>query len=269
MTQQLLFLDADILAYEAAAVSQRTYKFDPDDPSVVLDEWDEVTPRIDATVEKWCRLAGGGQPVVALSCPTPEGWRKAILPSYKENRDPAAKPHYLGPVKDYLEAQYPAYRRPSLEADDIMGILSTMGALPKSLLEQLPKGAWAKARRVIVSSDKDMKTIPGWLFNPAKDRQPRLVDQAEADYWHLYQTLVGDTTDNYKGCPGVGPVKAEQLLKAKPGLSVRDLFALVELMFVTKGKTPEDALVQARVARICRASDYDFTNKEVILWTPH
>ena len=29
-----------------------------------------------------------------------------------------------------------------------------------------------------------------------------------------------------------------------------------------------DAIIQARVARIYRASDYDFKKKEVILWSP-
>jgi DNA polymerase-1 len=38
--------------------------------------------------------------------------------------------------------------------------------------------------------------------------------------------------------------------------------------FESKGLTEEDALVQARVARICRASDYDFKTKEVKLWNP-
>ncbi|UZT50427.1 exonuclease [Enterobacter phage 04_vB_Eclo_IJM] len=34
------------------------------------------------------------------------------------------------------------------------------------------------------------------------------------------------------------------------------------------GMTEQELLVQAQVARICRASDYDPKSKEVILWTP-
>ena len=35
------------------------------------------------------------------------------------------------------------------------------------------------------------------------------------------------------------------------------------------GKTEEDALQMARVARICRFEDYDFKNNMVILWGPY
>ena len=38
--------------------------------------------------------------------------------------------------------------------------------------------------------------------------------------------------------------------------------------FEKKGLTEDDALLQARVARILRASDYDFKKKEPIMWTP-
>ena len=37
--------------------------------------------------------------------------------------------------------------------------------------------------------------------------------------------------------------------------------------FEKKGLTESDALVQARVARILRASDYDFAAKKPILWS--
>ena len=65
---------------------------------------------------------------------------------------------------------------------------------------------------IIVSQDgvKDMKTIPTIVWD-GKDLLT--ISEPWADYWHLYQTLVGDTSDGYKGCPGVGKVKAEKLLE--------------------------------------------------------
>ena len=173
-----------------------------------------------------------------------------MLPTYKGSRDYSKRPEYLSRIKDYLEANWPSYRRDRLEADDIMGILSTHPSL-------------VKGRKVIVSEDKDMKTIPGWLYNPAKDFKPRLISEAEADRFHLYQTLIGDTTDGYTGCPGVG--KDHKRLKGYEGPIDWDM--VVEL-YATKKRTEEDALVQARVARICRASDFDFATKTVKLWLP-
>jgi len=246
-----LLLDADIIAFKIAATAQKTFAFPGCEPSVVVDDWAEVTPRIDAEVARLKDILKAEKVIVCLSCPTEENFRLRVLPSYKGTRDYSKRPVYLGAVKDYLEANYPSYRRPSLEADDIMGILSTHPKL-------------VPGRKVIVSEDKDMQTIPGWLFNPNKDTtKPRLISVEMADRYHLYQTLIGDATDGYSGCPGCGPVKAERVFDTN-GAS----WATVLSVYEATGLTEEDALVQARVARILRASDYNFKRKEVILWTP-
>lgn len=265
----ILLLDADIIAFKLSATAQRSYKFPGlESPAVAADEFETLPARIDAEVASLAAKTKAAYVIVCLSCPTVDNWRMAVLPSYKGNRSYEGRPEHLQAVKDYMEKTYPSYRRDGLEADDIMGILSTMKGLPGNFLAEHPHFD-AKARKVIVSEDKDMKTIPGWLFNPAKDKAPWLVSESEADYWHLYQTLVGDTTDGYKGCPGVGPVKAEAVLMdaCEPKHPV-EMWARVLDLFQAKGLTEEDALIQARVARICRASDYDFKKKEVILWTP-
>lgn len=253
MTTTTLLLDADIIAFKVASVSQSSYQFPGCEPSIEVDDWEaEVVPRIHDQVSKLTAQLGTDKLIVCLSCPTAENWRLKVLPTYKGNRDYSKRPVLLQKVKDYLEANWPSYRRPTLEADDIMGILSTHPTL-------------VPGKKIIVSEDKDMKTIPGWLFNPAKDRKPKLIDEQEADYWHLYQTLVGDATDGYTGCLGIGPKRAEAWLSApEPGCS----WVAVVSAYESRGLTEEDALVQARVARICRASDYDFKNKEVIPWNP-
>lgn len=255
----VLLVDADILAYGVAARSQRSYAFPGlEDPAVALDDPDELLPALQAALTQWTGWAKKDpRIVICLSCPSAEGWRRKVLPSYKANRNDVVKPEYLAQCKALLAEHYETFERPTLEADDVMGILSTHPTL-------MP------GRRVIVSSDKDMKTIPGWLFNPSKDRAPRLVSEAEADYWHLYQALVGDTTDGYRGCPGVGPVKAQKALHAPNGERLGEVPAwqAVVACYETKKLTEADALVQARVARICRHTDYDFNTKKVILWTP-
>ena len=276
MTQ--LLLDADIIAFKVASVSQKEFRFGDEEPSMMIDEWDEVEPRINRAVQDLMDRLHTTDVIVCLSCPTVENFRMAVLPTYKGNRDYSKRPVHLGAIKDYMEATWPSYRRPTLEADDIMGILSTSG----------------KGKKIIVSEDKDMQTIPGWLFNPAKDEKPRLITLAEADRYHLYQTIIGDTTDGYSGCMGAGPDKALAVLdaftlwnsfthtfkagprkglqetrwaaEAVPGASPWDR---VVALYQRYGQTEADALVQARVARICRSTDYDFNKKEVILWDPN
>jgi DNA polymerase-1 len=250
-----LLLDADIIAYQFAVKAQKTTDWGDGDVMTQVEEGAAVTPALDDKLLELQAQLEADAFVICLSCPTDEGWRRKILPSYKSNRGP--KPALLGPLKDYLSKTHRTYLRPTLEADDVMGILSTHPTL-------IP------GEKVIVSIDKDMKTIPGWLFNPDKDKFPRLIEQQEADYWHLYQTLVGDTTDFYKGCPGVGPKKAEAILfgVSPPWGNPEEMWPAVLAAFKAKGLTEEDALVQARVARICRHTDYDFKRKEVILWKP-
>lgn len=263
-----LLLDADIVAFQLAATHQRSYRWPGmDAPSVAADDFDTLPERIDAEVSKLSQAAKADHVIVCLSCPTEENWRLDVLPTYKGNRDYSKRPVHLAAVKDYLEAEYPSYRRDRLEADDIMGILSTMKGLPRNFLAEHPQ-IDAGTKKVIVSEDKDMKTIPGWLWNPKKDRKPWLVGEDQANYWHYYQTLVGDTTDGYKGLPGMGDKKAAKLLDYPNWDDGIDRWALIVAAYEAKGLTEEDALVQARVARICRASDYDFKKKEVVLWTP-
>jgi 5'-3' exonuclease len=247
-----LLLDADIIAFKLAATSQTSFAFPGCEPSVEVDDWEEVVPRIDAAIADLKDRLHTDKVIVCLSCPTVENFRLDVLPTYKGNRAETVRPVLLQPIKDYMGANYPSYRRPRLEADDIMGILSTHPKL-------------VPGKKIIVSEDKDMKTIPGWLFNPAKDFKPRMVTLEEANRFHLYQTIIGDTTDGYTGCPGIGPVKGEWFLSS-PELGAS--WEAVEAAYWSKGLTWEDALVQARVASICRSCNYDFKKKEVILWTP-
>lgn len=248
--QTVALLDGDIFAYQAAAAAQTKHTFGDE----VHYDVDEVKAKrvLLESLERIQKKLKQDTTVVCLSCSTETGWRRAIMPGYKAHRDPAAKPQLLGAMKDLLRNMHTTYERPTLEADDVMGILSTAA-----------KGPFP-GRKVIVSIDKDMKTIPGWLYNPDKDTKPRQFSVDEANYWHLYQTLVGDATDGYKGCPGIGPKRAEFMLQVR----AEDRWPNVVAAFEVKGLTEEDALLQARVARICRVTDYDFDRKEVKLWTP-
>jgi DNA polymerase-1 len=249
MTTTLL-IDADIVGYKFAAAGQTGVDWDGDgEKSLIVDDFPQVAAEVDSYLSQLYVQLQADRMIICLSCPSAENFRLKVLPSYKENRKDVKKPVHLSAIRSYLSLHYETYQKPTLEADDVMGILSTHPTL-------------IKGKKIIVSEDKDMKTIPGWLYNPRKDEYPRLISQSAADYWHLYQTLVGDTTDNYKGCPKVGHAGAEKLLNEEQSWDA------VKWMYHCKGLTEEDALVQARVARICRYEDYDYSKKGVILWQP-
>ena len=132
---------------------------------------------------------------------------------------------------------------PTLEADDALGIYAT-----------------ANPGNVICSPDKDMRQIPGQLFDM---KETMSVNEAEGAKWHLIQTLAGDQTDGYAGVPGIGVKRAVSLFEEK-GYS----WKTVVQAFADKDLSEEVALENARLARILQCTDYDVTNQQPILWTP-
>lgn len=242
-----LLIDGDILIYTAAAAAQETFDFG--DGPIVHAKMD--------LAGALARVAGDLKHLVdtleadrAIMCLSANGWifRKDIAASYKSNRK-AAKPVLYSALRAEVVRTMETFERPKLEGDDVMGILATG-------TKRIP------GTKIIVSIDKDMEQIPGLLFNPNKDTAPRIVTPEAGARYHLYQTLIGDTTDGYPGCPGIGPVKANAILDKEAS------WAAVVATFEAKGLTGEDALVQARLAKILQHKDYNFRTREPILWTP-
>jgi len=173
-----------------------------------------------------------------------DNFRKDIDSNYKSNRKGKRKPVCYKSLKQWITDEYKTETWDRLEADDVMGIMATSDMLA--------------GEKVIVSEDKDLKTIPGLLWRSGEMLN---ISQEEADYNHLYQTLVGDATDGYPGLRGVGDKRATELLKTPT-------WETVVKAFEKAGQTEADALVQARLARILRASDYNFEFDQPIIWSP-
>ena len=247
-----LLIDGDIIAYKAAAAVNRNISFDGDN-HISIGSLEEAKVIVEDTLASLLSGFKTKQYVIAMTDPV--NWRNDIYPLYKANRKGITRPVVLGPIKDYIQAAHPTYQRPTLEADDILGILATSRRIIKQ-----------PGEKIIVSADKDMKTIPG-LFYDLGPREVFEISETEADRWHMWQTLVGDTADGYPGCPGVGKVKADKILKDEDA-SYAEWWPLVVAAYEKSGQTGDDALVQARIARILRVKDYDFKTKEVRLWTP-
>lgn len=245
----IALIDGDIFAFEIAAGSEEATCWS--DGLWTLHAWEEpAKAKLLGRVEELGRTIGAERVIVTLS--DSANWRKDVLPTYKENRVGQRKPMLLSLLKEHLKDNFETFIRPSLEADDVLGILSTWPKL--------------KGDKVIVTKDKDLQTIPGLHFLSHREEQGVFeVSEDEADLWHLIQTLAGDATDGYKGCPGIGVARAEKALKDIPK---EERWAKVVELYAKAGLGEEEALTQARVARICRSSDYDFKDRKVKLWTP-
>jgi DNA polymerase-1 len=249
---RIALIDGDIFCYQQAAAAEVPTDWGNDFWTLHADAA-EAHASLDAALQDVLKELDASEMIVAFT--HPENFRKAILPSYKENRKSVRKPMILNELKKHVADNYETFLRPGLEGDDVLGILSTsIGIIP------------GNPEKIIVSIDKDFKGVPGKLFDPkAPEKGIQEISEQEADWWHMYQTLCGDSTDGYSGCPGCGPKTAERVLDERAGLSMWD--AVVRAF--RKAKLGEqEALVQARVARILRAEDYDFKAKKPILWTP-
>lgn len=237
-------IDADILAYQAAAAAEQAYDWGDGMWTLHSFESDAIAA-FESALGRIKDRTEASKLVLAFS--DKANWRKTVLATYKSNRVGVRKPMLLGFLKQYAEDRYDCRSIPTLEGDDVLGMIAT---------------APLKTDLVICSLDKDLKTIPAHHYNFGKDEFFTITEE-EADHWHLLQTLTGDTTDGYAGCPGIGPKTAEKILADGDG------WEAVVKAYEKAGLSEEEALVQARVARILRHNEYDFTNQQVKLWTPN
>jgi len=247
--KRTLLIDGDIFLYNVTTSCERAVCWDLNEDIWTLSaDMKEARPRFDVEIGDLKRKLSAGKVVIALS-DGKANWRKSVLPSYKAKRKKTRKPLIYPQLKKYAKETYQCVEWPTLEADDVLGLLAG-GALA------------LKGDKIIVSSDKDLKTIPGKLYNHEHPERGVVdITVEEADYNHLFQTLVGDAVDGYKGCPRVGAVSAKRILEDPTWDTVLKTYE-------SKGLTKEDALVQARVARILRSGEYNMTKKEVRLWQP-
>lgn len=242
-----LLIDADVIAYQVAFSSEEPIRWGDDDEAIWTLHSDEkdCIRKIEDAYQTLIHDTQCKEFISALS--DKDNFRKDIFPDYKLNRTKQRKPITLKFCRDYIYKKFNGYVRPRLEADDILGILGTADVI--------------KGNKIICSIDKDLNQIAGLHYNPQL-KEFYAITKKQADYNFYYQTLVGDSVDNYKGCPSYGEVKTKKTFLRK-----KNLWKVVKSCFVEQGLTEEDALTQARVARILRNTDYDFKKKEPKLWS--
>ena len=248
-----LLLDGDIFAYQIASAMEVATNWGNDQWTLHADAA-EGKCALDNYIENVRLTLEADALIVALTDRT-SNFRKTILPTYKHNRANTRKPMILMELREYLITNYKTYIRPCLEADDVLGILATSNAI--------------KGEKIIVSIDKDLKSVPGSHYNMKRPENGVFeVGEHEADMWHMVQTLTGDATDGYSGCPGIGAKTAEKLLATAEEYTYEHMWPIVVNTYASKGLGEEEALLMARVARICRKEDYDFKKRKVVLWQP-
>ena len=235
-----LLIDADYIVYKCCAACETEIDYGEDVIFVTSnysDAYKAVTRDISNITKQFGDFA---TPILFFS--DSNNFRKKISPDYKGHRNRKKPCGYKRVIRD-LRINYVVIVMKTLEADDAMGIYAT-----------------EHPGNIFVSPDKDMRQIPGKLYNLT---DTTYITPEEGARWHLIQTLAGDQTDGYSGVPGIGVKRAETLFD-KEGYS----WQTVLKAFNDKGLTDADALLNARLARILTLDDYDTKRQEPILWTP-
>ena len=236
-----LLIDAEYIVYKSCAGAEEDYDWG-DDVVMVVSRFSDAMKNVQRELTKIKNEFMWDTPELVLFFSDSKNFRKKIYPDYKGHRN-RKKPCAYKRVIDALRDQYKVIRMAELEADDAMGIYAT-----------------ANPGNIIVSPDKDMRQIPGRLFNLDEMVE---VTAEEGRRWHLIQTLAGDQTDGYSGVPGIGVKRAVTLFE-EHGYN----WDTVVTAFADKDLDEDVALTNARLAKILTCDDYDTTRNRVIPWTP-
>ena len=119
----------------------------------------------------------------------------ATTAPYKGNRT-APKPKHLQLIRDYLVSAWDFQVSEGQEADDSIAIAHVEN----------------NYKSIIASIDKDFLQLRGNHWNFVK-KEMTFVSEEEAIKNFYRQVLTGDRVDNIIGLKGIGPVKADKILR--------------------------------------------------------
>ncbi|MBQ9406177.1 MAG: DNA polymerase I [Desulfovibrio sp.] len=161
-------------------------------------------------------------------------FRHELFPQYKANRD--------SPPEDMLRQIDPI-----LEMVRALGITVEIsnGCEADDCIASLAARFSAQVPVVIISADKDLKQClcaNVFMWDPAgHDEKLISVESFTAatgvkpEHWPDMQALIGDSSDNIPGVPGIGPKTAEKIFAICPTLEdIRDHFSLLPLKLQEK-----------------------------------
>lgn len=198
---KIALIDIDRLVYSVASVVEGTDEPDRNvlhSAKMMLDDLISEVTGVFPTIK-----------AVKLYVSDNKNFRKFIRTEqkYKGNRPPKPEAYHL--IRSYYQERRGALSKDFLEADDFTAMNHYAMYRDKSF------------RTVLVDNDKDLDQIPGWRIIPHLKRggsvvrgtQVKLITKPMATRSFYTQILTGDKIDNIPGLDGIGPKKAEGILK--------------------------------------------------------
>ena len=242
-----LLIDADWLIYNSCCACEEDTRWTEHEHTLHSDERD-IMNMTDNRIDVYKTIAGEKHDIVMCFTSYPT-FRHEIFPEYKIHRIGKRKPLALRSVINNCKKIYDCVSYPNLEGDDVLGLLATNGQYKNP---------------IIVSVDKDMRTIPCKLI--AAEEVEHITEKKANRHW-FEMSIAGDSTDGIVGVKGTGMVTATKLLADTPD-TIDALWSKVAETYTKKGYTLADAILNARLTRILREGDYDYNTGTVKLWNP-
>lgn len=248
----LALIDADSLIYKVAFAIEDKFIWNECEVDAGLEEeyvvtYDTNIPLAKETLDNYIEniLFATGCDGYELHLTGNSNFRYDNPLGYKEHRKDARKPLGFKELFDYLVTEYKAKVHEYMEADDVVVYLKTK--YPEDF--------------ILCAIDKDvLYQTEGDHYNYSTDDVVS-VTKVEATRFAYWQTLVGDTSDGYKGCPQIGKVKATKLLK--------DIDDEYEMWLVTKEQFEKKGFDEDYVINMMRlANMHQYNGKKIVLYTP-
>ena len=183
-------------------------------------------------------------------------FRYEVYDMYKANRKGTRYPQGMSVIKRRLLENYAGAIHQQHEADDAVVMLKRT----------------QPNKYVLCAVDKDVyKAVPGMHFNYYRSAKHGIdmkwveTEAKDAYQFPYLQTLMGDSTDNIPGCPGIGPKKAATALEGL--VTPCDMWKAVVKLFKAKNLTVKDAIRDMRLVNMHQLVEIDGKYK-VELWNP-
>lgn len=158
---------------------------------------------------------------VAVCWDSPESFRRQLSPSYKAQR--GEKPPGFHKTLSELQgmvvqlANVASLSASGFEADDLLATLATMAvdegekAMLFSADQDLHQMLVAGLVNQVTSVTRPSRGVMHYVAMTADLLKEKTGLQPHQ--WVDYRALVGDSSDNIKGCPGIGPDAARKILE--------------------------------------------------------
>lgn len=207
----IALIDSDVLCYRSGFAVESKLS----DGTIELEPLSHAFYNVDTTIHSILKATNSDDYTLYLTGKDNFRDKIATIRPYKGNRDKQHRPIYYNEIREYMIDKHNAIVIDNQEADDALSIeqYTQYAASIQSNIQMRLEGSDIEPQfnTTICTIDKDLMMVPGFNYNWVTDKLVWRTEDECNRFFHT-QLLTGDITDNIVGVPGIGAVKAKQIL---------------------------------------------------------